>query len=92
MVHNTKKNHYAFRDGDWLLVDAKTGYLRQAPASWNKKHKQPKDDGSPIELYNLADDIGQRNNLASKHPEKAAEMKKALQEVRDRGHSAPRLN
>lgn len=92
MVHNTKKDHYAYRDGDWLLIDAKTGYLRNAPKSWNEKHNQPKDDDQAVELYNLAEDIGQRNNLASKHPEKVAQMQKSLKEVRERGHSAPRLN
>ena len=92
MVHNTRKDHYAFRDGDWLLIDGKTGYLRKPPASWDKKHKQPADNGSPVELYNLSKDIGQRNNLAAKHPERVKAMQEALREVRERGHSAPRLN
>ncbi|MBK1825613.1 sulfatase family protein [Haloferula rosea] len=91
MVHNTKKDHYAYRDGDWLLIDAKTGYLRQAPKEWNEKHNQPKDDGSAVELYNLAEDIGQKNNLATKHPERVAAMQKALSEDQKRGHTAPRL-
>ena len=31
-----------------------------------------------LELYNLRDDIGERNNLAAKHPERVKEMAKAL--------------
>ena len=31
-----------------------------------------------VELYNLAEDIGEKNNLADKNPEKAAEMQKKL--------------
>ena len=31
-----------------------------------------------IELYNLAEDISEKNNLAEKMPEKAAELKKRL--------------
>lgn len=30
------------------------------------------------ELFNLKDDLGEQNNLAAKHPEKAAELKKKL--------------
>ena len=32
-----------------------------------------------IGLYNLADDIGEKNNLAEKHPEKVVGMKKAME-------------
>jgi hypothetical protein len=30
--------------------------------------------GRPLELYNLKDDIGQKNNLAQSQPEKAKEL------------------
>ena len=33
---------------------------------------------SSLELYNLHDDIGERNNLAAKYPERVAEMAKSL--------------
>ena len=33
-----------------------------------------------LELYNLADDIGETTNLADKHPERAAAMKKRLRQ------------
>lgn len=61
MVHDTRVNHYAIRDDDWLLIDAKTGYLRQAPESWNEKHNQPADNGQPVELYNLKKDIRRKS-------------------------------
>lgn len=32
----------------------------------------------PTELYNLADDIGEKKNLAKQHPEKVQEMEKLL--------------
>ena len=35
------------------------------------------EDGS-VELYNLKDDIGEKNNLAEKMPEKTAQLKKML--------------
>lgn len=42
-----------------------------------KLHQFFEDDG--IELYNLADDIGESRNLADKHPEKRDELLKDLQ-------------
>ena len=33
-------------------------------------------DSKKVELYNLADDISEKNNLAKKYPEKAAQMEK----------------
>lgn len=92
IVHNTQANHYAIRDGDWLLIDAKTGYLRNPPKDWNEKHKQPADDEQPVELYNLKEDIQQRNNLAAGNPEKVAAMQALLKKLREQGYSAPRLD
>ncbi len=40
----------------------------------------------PIELYNLSQDIGETNNLASQHPEQVKQMTKAMQQA----HTAPR--
>lgn len=83
MVHNTKKDHYAFRKGDWLLLDAKTGYLREPPAAWNRKHGMPEEDGLPVELFNLREDPGQKHNLAAQHPERVGAMQAQLQAVRE---------
>ena len=91
MVHNTSKGQYAIRDGDWVLIDAKTGANRQPPAAWWKKHEVPAYGNQKVGLYNLRDDIGQRHNLADKHPEKVAELQALLKKIRDQGHSAPRL-
>ncbi|MCX8495194.1 MAG: arylsulfatase [Akkermansiaceae bacterium] len=92
MVHNTDAKNYAIRDGDWLLVDAKSGAARKAPPAWDKKHHQAPDDGQPEELYNLKEDIAQRHNLAAEHPDKVAELRALLKNIRDQGHSSPRLN
>ena len=37
------------------------------------------------ELYDLEADLGETTNLASKHPEKVAELKKLLAQVRNAG-------
>ena len=93
MVHNTNPKGYAIRDGDWLLVDAKSGYASHKPSPvWNQKYHQAPDDDLPVELYNLKEDIGQRRNLAAGHPDKVAQLQALLKKIRAQGHSAPRLN
>ncbi len=90
-IHNTRKDHYAIRHGNWVLIDGKTGYLSGKRLGWEERHKYPKDDNQPVELYDLEKDIGQRKNLASEHPEKVKELKALLIKIRKQGYSAPRL-
>ncbi len=90
-VHNTFEDAWAIRDGDWLLIAAKDGYHSRKFQAWEKRHDYPADNDAPVELYNLAEDIGQRNDLAGEHPEKVEELKALLAKIREQGHSAPRL-
>ena len=65
-------DHMAIRKGDWKLVKTTEGRLKAAdPSTFN--------DLSGAELYNLADDIGERNNLAASHREKVKELAAAWQ-------------
>ncbi|MDA7640509.1 arylsulfatase [Opitutaceae bacterium] len=90
-IHNTYEGQWAIRHGDWVLVDHKDGYRSGRVADWERKRKYPADDDQPAELYNLAEDLGQRHNLASQYPERVENLRKLMAEIRDRGHSAPRL-
>jgi arylsulfatase A len=90
-VHNTYEGQYAIRDGDWLLIDHKTGYRSKRSEAWEKKHGYPTDNDSPVELYNLEKDLGQRTNLSETHPDKVKELQALLKETQERGFSAPRL-
>ena len=90
-IHNTYEGQYAIRDGDWLLIDHKTGYRSKKSAAWEKKHGYPADDDLPVELYHLGNDIGQRRNLCEENPAKVGELQALLKEIRERGFSAPRL-
>lgn len=91
-IHNTFKDKYAIRDGDWLLIDHKNGYSSRRNKEWEQRHGYEADDKSPVELYNLRDDIGQRYDLAKKEPAKVAELKNLLTKIREQGFSAPRLS
>ena len=62
----------AIRKGDWKLVKTSERPLQDVdPAIFN--------DLSGAELYNLADDIGEKKNLAAAHPEKVKELAAAWQ-------------
>ena len=77
-VHNPYAGHYAIRSGDWLLVAAKDGYVSGRSKAWEAKHRYSADDAAAVELFNIKSDPGQRKNLASKSPEKVAELTKLL--------------
>lgn len=66
----------AVRAGDWKLLRGETdatGMKRGKGAKGNK--------AEGYQLYNLADDLGETNNLAASHPAKLAEMKEHLERL-----------
>jgi alkaline phosphatase/alkaline phosphatase D len=89
LVHNTKPNHYAIREHDWLLIDAKSGTISAVPA-WFEQANGYEPNPHAAALYNLRDDPGQRNNLIEDYPGKADEMRHLLAQIQKRGSSSPR--
>ena len=62
----------AIRKGDWKLVKTTEGPLKEVdPSTFN--------DLSGAELYNLADDMSERRNLAASHPKKLKDLAAAWQ-------------
>ncbi len=90
-VHNTYEGSWAFREGDWVLVTGKSGHRSRVGKDWFAKHGYPKAESKKARLFNLKEDIGQRDDVAAKHAEKVKAMEAALKEVREQGYSAPRL-
>ena len=88
LVHNTKANHYAIRQGDWVLIDAKNGALTQVPPWFNKANGYGENPYNAA-LYNLRDDLGQRENLIEKHPDKVAELRRTLKRIREQQGRTP---
>jgi arylsulfatase A len=94
MVHNTNAGVYAIREGGWVLVNVSptVSSSPEEPGKTGKTNKKP--GGKPkasAELYNLKEDIGQKENLISQHPERAEALHKLLDKLHSQGHSAPRL-
>jgi arylsulfatase A-like enzyme len=65
----------ALRKGQWKLIPA------QPPA---KKASQAGRAPTQLELYNLAEDLGETKNLAAQHPEIVREMQELLKKIAGR--------
>ena len=76
---NTTPSHGAIRMGNWKLVlnGGATAHLgadgEPTPKGEGKKKKQAPTNG--VELFNLAEDISEKTNLAEKHPGKVKELR-----------------
>ena len=93
----------AFREGDWKIAFCpgsgamgKWGNTPIPAKAWSaavqthgrnpKSHKELA-QAPFVQLFNLAQDPGEANNLAGKHPERVTEMVAAAQRLIDRGRS-----
>lgn len=91
-VHNTRKGDYAIRSDNWNLIAAKHGYQSGRNATWEAKYGYPPDDQQPVELYDIAEDQGQRQNVAAQHPDIVRRLQAELATIRSQGFSAARLS
>ncbi len=89
-VQNTNANGYVLREGDWVLVAAKDGYLSKRDKEWETRRNYPADDSEPVELYNLREDIGQKKNLAATQPARVKQMQETLQKIRAEAGTRPK--
>lgn len=84
LVHNTNANSYAIRHGDWVLIEAKSGAITKVPEWFESKfgYGPNPHDG---ELYNLKQDLAQKNNRYSEHPDHVQELSQLLKTIRTSG-------
>jgi arylsulfatase A-like enzyme len=69
----------AVRSGAWKYIPA------PGSGGWGKGG----DHSQPVQLYNLAEDLGEVHNLAAARPEKVAEMQALLEKLITDGRSTP---
>jgi arylsulfatase A-like enzyme len=69
----------AVRSGSWKYIPA------PGSGGWGNGG----DQSQPVQLYNLADDLGETKNLAATMPEKVAEMNVLLEKLITEGRSTP---
>lgn len=85
MVHHSIDGSFAITKGRWKLA------LCPGSGGWSSP-RPGRDDTSArpaIQLFDLEEDIGERNNLAEAHPEIVKELSALLQSYVDEGRSTP---
>ncbi|MDR2705964.1 MAG: arylsulfatase, partial [Planctomycetaceae bacterium] len=83
VVHHSINGSFAIRQGNWklcLCADS-GGWSFPRPNSPDSKNLQP------VQLFDLSQEVNERNNVAEKYPEKIAEMKKTLETIISNGRS-----
>jgi len=89
-LHQTISLAMGIRRGPWKYLDHKgSGGNRYTSAVLRPYALPDTDPGAPGQLYNLASDPGERENLYSRHPEIVRELKAKLEEYKSIGRSAP---
>ncbi|MHC5061349.1 MAG: sulfatase family protein [Planctomycetota bacterium] len=80
IVHHSGTGVFAIRKGSWkLIVESKgSGY-----------HDGPPRSGSPGQLYNLADDPYEKNDLLEERPRIVKRLTNLLKKYKKQGHSRP---
>ena len=83
MVHHSINGLFAIRQGKWKLESCpgSGGWSAPKPGSAEAK-KLP-----PVQLYNMADDISERDNAQKDHPEIAARLTRLLENYVAEGRS-----
>jgi len=85
LVSHSENGTFAIRQGEWkLILDNKTSGGWMAPAG------KPPVPGSPGQLYNLAEDPLESDDLWEKRPEIVARLTALLEKYKKDGRSAPR--
>lgn len=80
IVHHSGAGVFAIRQGEWKLI------LESKGAGY---HDGPPKPGSAGQLYNLADDPYEKNDLWTKRPEIVKRLTKLLDKYKKQGHSRP---
>ncbi len=83
LIHHSGNGTFAIRRGDWKLIEANLG-----SGGFSKPSRiKPKADGPQGQLYNLADDPKETNNLWLDQPDKVKELLDELNAIRNAGRS-----
>jgi arylsulfatase A-like enzyme len=81
----------AIRQGNWkyLAHEGSGGNRYQDHRLLGQYYLPDSATGAPAQLYNLQSDPGETRNLYFEEPQRAADMARLLQTLREQGRSAP---
>ncbi len=93
-VLHSGNGKFAIRQADWVLIDAPSGDCnggrnRPGEPAWFKQERGYTNNELPGELYNLQDDLAQRQNLYGENPKVVRRLKALLEKYKAQGRSAP---
>jgi arylsulfatase A-like enzyme len=83
-VHHSGQGMFAIRQGDWVFIDGLGSGGFTKPAT-----EKPVPGGPTGQLYNLARDPRQENNVFLREPEVVNRLRALLQRYQKQGHSRP---
>jgi len=81
VIHHSIHGRFAIRKGDWKFIAAK------GSGGWSKGG-----DGKPAQLYNMATDRKEQNNLVDEKPDLTAELTQLLETAIANGRTTPGPN
>ncbi len=101
-MHHSGNGKFAIRQGDWVLIDARTGddNGERGEPDWFKQERGYAPNTAAGELYDLRDDLPQRDNLyaaeardrrATQGPAGKVQSRRP-QHSRSRANPTPRLS
>jgi len=82
IVHHSCFGVFSIRQGPWKLI-----LETKSSGGWVEPRGSGPEPGSPGQLYNLADDIQEENDLWDKHPKIVQDLTKLLEKYKEKGHS-----
>ncbi|MBN2376861.1 MAG: arylsulfatase [Sedimentisphaerales bacterium] len=81
-IHHSGAGKFSIRQGKWKCILCQGGGDKYVPVPYDPK--KPKG-----QLYNLEEDIGEKNNLWEKHPEIVKRLTAILEKYKAQGYSRP---
>ena len=87
LVHHSINGSFAIRQGEWklCLCDDSGGWSEPRPAA------KPLPGAPPVQLFNLARDLGETRNVQAEHPEVVRRLTEQLEDYVARGRSTAGL-
>jgi arylsulfatase A-like enzyme len=90
-ILHSASGKFAVRQGDWALIDARTGddNGQRGEPDWYKAQQGYTNHTCAAELYDLRADPAQRRNLHDVQPDTVRRLKALLERYKSQGRSAP---